>query len=78
MKEHQFKGIYNLGYGDAAYEHRKNKKATWPITVTLILITATIAFWAGRISVENKVSSEYEAGFDAGMREGTTNWGEWR
>ena len=20
MKEHQFKGIYNLGYGDAAYE----------------------------------------------------------
>lgn len=78
MKEHQFKGIYNLGYGDAAYEHRKNKKATWPITVTLILITATIAFWAGRISVENKVSSEYEKGFKAGVREGTTQWEEWR
>lgn len=78
MKEHQFKGIYNLGYGDAAYEHRKNKKATWPITVTLILLTAVVAFWVGRVSVENKVSSEYEKGFKAGVREGTTQWEEWR
>ena len=78
MKERQFKGIYNLGYGDAVYEHRKNKKATWPITVTLILLTAAVAFWAGRVSVENKVSSEYEKGFRAGVREGTTQWEEWR
>ena len=53
-------------------------KATWPITIALILITAVIAFWAGRMSMKTKVSSEYEAGFDAGMREGTTNWEEWR
>ena len=53
-------------------------KATWPITVALILLIAVLAFQAGRMSVENKVSSEYEAGFDAGVREGTTNWGEWR
>ena len=78
MKEHQFKGIYNLGYGDAAYEHRKNKKATWPITVTLILLTAVVAFWVGRVSVENKVSSEYEKGFKAGVRESTTQWEEWK
>ena len=78
MSEHQFKSIYNLGYGDAMYEHRKSRKTTWPITIALILTTAVVAFWAGRMSVENKVSSEYEAGFDAGMREGTTNWGEWR
>ena len=78
MKEHQFKGIYNLGYGDAAYEHRKKQKTTWLITAALILMTAVVAFWAGRVSVENKVSSEYEAGFDAGVREGTTQWEEWR
>ena len=77
MSEHQFKNIYNLGYGDAMYEHRK-RKPTWPITIALILITAIVTFWAGRISVENKVSSEYEAGFDAGMREGTTQWEEWK
>ena len=60
------------------YEHRKSRKTTWTITIALILITAVVAFWGGRISMKNKVSSEYEAGFDAGMREGTTNWGEWR
>ena len=53
-------------------------KATWLITAALILMTAVVAFWAGRVSVENKVSSEYEAGFDAGVREGTTQWEEWR
>ena len=78
MSEHQFKIIYNLGYGDAVYEHRKNRKTTWPIAITIILITAVVAFWAGRMSMKNKVSSEYEAGFDAGIREGTTNWREWR
>lgn len=56
----------------------KNRKTTWLTTIALILITAVIAFWTGRMSVENKVSSEYEAGFDAGMREGTTQWEEWK
>ena len=78
MNEHQFKGTYNFGYGDAMYEKNKNRKITWTITIALILITAVVAFWGGRISMKNKVSSEYEAGFDAGMREGTTHWGEWR
>lgn len=78
MNENKFKSIYNLGYGDAVYEHRKNKKAIWPITIALILITAVVAFWAGRVSIENKVSSEYEAGFKAGVREGTTQWEEWK
>lgn len=78
MNEHQVKGIYNLGYGDAMYEHRKNRKTTWPITIALILITAVIAFRAGRMSMKTKVSSEYEAGFKAGVREGTTQWEEWK
>ena len=78
MNEHQFKGTYNLGYGDAMYEHHKSRKKTWTITIALFLITAVAAFWAGRISVENKVSSEYEAGFKAGVREGTTQWEEWK
>ena len=78
MNEHQFKGTYNLGYGDAMYEHHKNRKTTWMITIALILITAVVAFWGGRISMKNKVSSEYEAGFDAGVREGTTQWEEWK
>ena len=78
MNEHQFKGTYNLGYGDAMYEHRKNRKTTWPITITLILITAVIAFWIGRMSMKTKVSSEYEEGFKAGVCEGTTQWEEWK
>lgn len=53
-------------------------KATWLITAALILMTVVIAFWVGRVSVENKVSSEYEKGFKAGVREGTTQWEEWR
>ena len=78
MSEHQFKSIYNLGYGDAMYEHRKSRKTTWTITIALILITAVVAFWGGRIFMTNQVSSEYEAGFDAGVREGTTQWEEWK
>ena len=78
MNESKFKSIYNLGYGDAVYEHRKNKKATWPITIALILITAVVAFWVGRISMKTKVSLEYEEGFKAGVREGTTQWEEWK
>ena len=53
-------------------------KATWPITVALILLIAVLAFQAGRMSVENKVSLEYEKGFKAGVREGTTQWEEWK
>ena len=53
-------------------------KATWPITIALILLTAVVAFWVGRVSVENKVSLEYEEGFKAGVREGTTQWEEWK
>lgn len=78
MSEHQFKGIYNLGYGDAAYEHIKSRKATRTMAVGLVLLTAILAFWAGRRSVKPTVSSAYEAGFDAGVREGSTNWGEWK
>ena len=78
MNEHQFKGTYNLGYGDAMYEHRKSRKTTWPITIALILITAVVAFWIGRVSMENKVSSEYEEASKAGVHEGTTQWEEWK
>ena len=78
MSEHQFKGIYNLGYGDAAYEHVKSRKSARTMAVGLVLLTAVLAFWAGRRSMKPTVSSAYEAGFDAGVREGTTQWGEWR
>ena len=78
MIEHQFKGIYNLGYGDAAYEHAKGRKAARPMAVGLVLLTAVLAFRAGRWSTEQKVTEAYEDGFDAGVREGTTQWGEWK
>ena len=78
MSEHQFRGIYNLGYGDAAYEHAKGRKAARQMAVGLVLLTAIIAFRAGRRSMKPTVSSAYEAGFDAGVREGTTNWEEWK
>ena len=78
MSEHQFKSIYNLGYGDAAYEHAKSRKAERQMAVVLVLLTAALAFWAGRRSMRPTVSSAYEAGFSAGVREGTTQWEEWK
>ena len=79
MIEHPFKSICNLGYGDAAYEHAGSRKAARPMAVgRLVLLTAVLAFWAGRWSMRPTVSSAYEAGFDAGVREGTTQWEEWR
>ena len=78
MGEHQFKGIYNLGYGDAAYEHAKGRKAARQTAVVLVLLTAALAFWTGRRSVKQRVTEAYEDGFEAGVREGTTQWGEWK
>ena len=78
MSEHQFKGIYNLGYGDAVYEHAKSRKAARPMVVGLVLLTAILAFRAGRWSTEQKVTEAYDDGFEAGVREGTTQWGEWK
>ena len=75
MSEHQFKSIYNLGYGDALYEHRKR---TWPMTLGLVIIAAVVTFWAGRMSMQTKVTEAYNDGFEAGVREGTTQWGEWK
>ena len=78
MSEHQFKGIYNLGYGDAVCESRKNKGMEWSTAVAAGLVAAVVAFWAGRTSVQTEVTEAYESGFDAGVREGTTNWKEWK
>ena len=78
MSEHQFKSVYDLGYGDAMRENRRSRRAARTTAVAIVIVTAVVAFWAGRVSVENKVSSEYEAGFDAGVREGTTQWEEWK
>ena len=78
MSEHQFKGIYNLGYGDAAYEHAKSRKAARPMAVGLVLLTAALAFRAGRMSMQTKVTEACDDGFEAGVREGTTQWGEWK
>ena len=72
----EFKSIYFLGYGDAVADERR--KRTWPKTALLALITALLAFWAGRASREAEVSSAYESGFDAGVAEGTTIWEEWK
>ena len=76
MKEHQFKGICNLGYGDGRHDALKGRKAARQAAV--VLLTAALAFWAGRRSMRPTVTSAYEAGFDAGVREGTTRWEEWR
>ena len=78
MSEHQFKGIYNLGYGDAVYEHIKSREAARLIAIGLVLLTAILAFWVGRRSMEQKVTEAYEDGFEAGVREGTTQWEDWK
>ena len=76
MGENQFKNIYWLGYGDAMAE--TSGKKSWPSVVVLVLVAAALAFWAGRASMRSKVASAYEAGFEAGTAEGSTNWEEWR
>lgn len=75
MEENQFKNIYRLGYGDAMAE---TSGRTWPKTTIIVVIVAALAFWAGRASTRSKVTSAYEAGFEAGTAEGSTNWEEWR
>lgn len=76
MGENQFKNIYWLGYGDAMAETRGRK--TWPKTAVIVVIVAALAFWAGRVSMKSRVASAYEAGFEAGTAEGSTNWEEWK
>ena len=78
MSEHQFKGIYWIGYGDAMAESRR-KRRTMSLSILLTIVTvAILAFWAGRASMRSRVALAYEAGFDAGVTEGTTKWGEWK
>lgn len=72
----EFQSIYFLGYGDAVVDERQ--KRTWLKTTLLLLIVACLAFWAGRASTTSQVTSAYESGFDAGVREGTTNWEDWK
>ena len=75
MSEHQFKNIYWLGYGDAMAESRKKG---WTKSITILFIVAVLAFLAGRASMRSRVTLAYDAGFDAGVAEGTTKWGEWK
>lgn len=78
MSEHQFKNIYWLGYGDALAE---SKRKGWTVSLAILfalMIVAVLAFWAGRMSMKAHVALAYDAGFDAGVAEGTTKWGEWK
>ena len=75
MSEHQFKSIYWIGYGDAMAE--AGRKRLWP-KVAVVIVVAVLAFWAGRSSMRSRVALAYEPGFDAGVAEGTTKWGEWK
>ena len=75
MSERQFRNIYWLGYGDAVAEADRRPK--WPKTLAIVAV-ALLSFWAGRASMRASVALAYEAGFDAGVAEGTTKWGEWR
>ena len=76
MGENQFKNIYWLGYGDAMAE--TSGRRSWPKVAVLVLVVAALAFWAGRASMKSRVASAYEAGFEAGTAEGSTNWEEWK
>ena len=78
MDEHQFKSTYWIGYGDAMAE---NRRKGWTATLSILFalaVVAVLAFWAGRASMRPRVALAYEAGFDAGVAEGTTEWGEWK
>ena len=75
MSEHQFRNAYWLGYGDAVAE--AGRKRLWP-KVAVVIVVAVLAFLAGRASMRPRVALAYDAGFDAGIAEGTTKWGEWK
>lgn len=75
MSEHQFKSIYLLGYGDAVQD---NKNKTWIKITTIGITIAVLAFLAGRASMKSTITSTYENGFEAGVREKTTEWSEWK
>ena len=75
MSEHQFKNAYWLGYGDAMAE--AGRKRLWP-KVAVVIVVAVLAFWVGRWSMKQKVTEAYDDGFETGVREGTTNWEEWK
>lgn len=78
MSEHQFNNIYWLGYGDALAESRRKG---WTVSLAILfslVIVAVLAFWAGRASMKTRITLAYEAGFDAGVAEGTTTWSEWK
>ena len=55
-----------------------SRRRTWPKTAVIVVVVAALAFWAGRVSMKSRVASAYEAGFEAGTAEGSTNWEEWR
>lgn len=76
MSEHQFQSIYRLGHGDAMAEAGGRKP--WPKTALLLLVVAILAFLAGRASMKSAVSSAFDAGFEAGMKEKSIHWEEWR
>ena len=78
MSEHQFKNIYWLGYGAAVAESRRKGRTATLAVLLALAAAAALAFWAGRASMRSRVALAYEAGFDAGVAEGTTKWGEWR
>ena len=78
MSEHQFKNIYWLGYGDAMAESKKRGLTMSLATLFAFVTVAVLAFWAGRASMRSRVTLAYDAGFDAGVAEGTTKWGEWK
>ena len=75
MDEHKFKSIYLVGYGDAVQD---SKNKSWLKTTIISITIATIAFWAGRASMKPTITSAYETGFEAGIRERTTEWSEWK
>lgn len=76
MSEHQFQSIYRLGYGDAMAEAGRRKP--WPKTMLLVLVVAILAFLAGRASMKPRIASAFEAGVEAGMKEKSIHWEEWR
>lgn len=70
------KASYWLGYGDAMA--KTSRRRSWPKVTVLIIVVAGLAFWAGRMSMKSRVASAYEAGFETGTAERSTNWEEWR
>lgn len=50
----------------------------WVLALPLLAAALAVGIAIGRVSMRDEVARAYDAGFDAGAKDATSEWGEWR